>query len=431
MRKKQLLEQLAALRTKKRDHEQRLELAATTGEPVKPEEVQALHQMDNDEAAINAELKSIEELEARVKARATDVRETAQVHDLREDRPFASPGDFLRSVALASMPGNDMDPRLRQFAPTGSGETVPSDGGFRVGQDVAELMYNRGFQMASVASRCSRRQLSSPSGKLVIPYIDETSRANGSRYGGVRVYRRAEADSVTAAKPKYGRLEIEALSMMGLWYVTEELLQDVTALEQEGTQAFSDEFSFKLDDEIINGNGVGQCEGVLNASALISVSKESGQAAATIEYENLVKMYTRMPIGNRTNAVWYINQDIEPQLMTLVQVIGTGGVPVYLPPGGVSAEPYGRIFGRPVIPIEHCATLGTVGDIILADMSQYVLVEKGGIAAAQSMHVRFLYNEMSFRWTARIGGKPRWRSAITPFKGTSTVSPFIALATRA
>lgn len=431
MRKKQLLEQLAALRTKKRDHEQRLELAATTGEPVKPEDVQALHQMDNDEAALNAELKSIEELEARVKARATEVREPAQVHDLREDRPFASPGDFLRSVAFASMPGNDMDPRLRQFAPTGSGETVPSDGGFRVGQDVAELMYNRGFEMSNVASRCSRRQLSNPSGKLVIPYIDETSRVNGSRYGGVRVYRRAEADTVTAAKPKYGRLEIETDSMMGLWYVTEELLQDVTALEQEGTQAFSEEFSFKLDDEVINGNGVGQCEGVLNASALISVSKESGQAAATIEYENLVKMYTRMPIRNRANAAWFINQDIEPQLMTLVQVIGTGGVPVYLPPGGASAEPYGRIFGRPVIPIEHCATLGTVGDIILADMSQYLLVEKGGVQAAQSMHVRFLYNEMAFRWVARINGKPRWRSAITPFKGTSTVSPFIALATRA
>lgn len=433
MRKKQVLDQLAALRQKHGDELKRLTLAASQGTEVKPEEVTALDQIETDIKKFESELKAIEDLEQRAKANvaAEAPRQPAQVHNNAEDRPFNGLGEFLQSVAFSMTPGNSMDPRLRRFAPTGAGETVPSDGGFRVGADMAELMYNRGFESANVASRCTRRQLSNPAGKLVIPYIDETSRANGSRYGGVRVYRRAEADTVTAAKAKYGRLEIEADSMMGIMYATEELLADVTALSAEATQQFGDEFGFKLDDEIINGNGVGQCEGILNAGALISVSKETGQAAATLEYENLVKMHCRMPVRNRASAVWFINQDLEPQLMTLVQVIGTGGVPVYLPPGGASAEPYGRIFGRPVIPIEQCATLGTVGDILFADMSQYLLVEKGGLQADQSMHVRFLYNEMTFRWTARINGKPRWRSAITPFKGTSTVSPFIALATRA
>jgi hypothetical protein len=47
-----------------------------------------------------------------------------------------------------------------------------------------------------------------------------------------------------------------------------------------------------------------------------------------------------------------------------------------------------------------------------------------------SDHVRFIYGERTFRWTQRINGKTPWRSAVTPFKGSATVSPFVALAAR-
>jgi hypothetical protein len=50
-------------------------------------------------------------------------------------------------------------------------------------------------------------------------------------------------------------------------------------------------------------------------------------------------------------------------------VIGTGGVPVYLPPGGLSHAPFGTLMGRPVMPLEFCETLGTEGDIVLADVA--------------------------------------------------------------
>ena len=103
-----------------------------------------------------------------------------------------------------------------------------------------------------------------------------------------------------------------------------------------------------------------------------------------------------------------------------------------MPAGGLSDLPYGKIYTRPVLPIEQCATLGTVGDIILADLSQYLLIEKGGIKTASSIHVQFLTDETAFRFVYRVNGQPVWNSALTPFKGTSnTLSPFVALATRA
>jgi HK97 family phage major capsid protein len=110
--------------------------------------------------------------------------------------------------------------------------------------------------------------------------------------------------------------------------------------------------------------------------------------------------------------------------------VGLGGAPIYMPPGGISGSPYATLLGLPVVAIEHADTIGTVGDIMLLSLSEYLLIDKGGIDAASSMHVKFITDEMTFRFTYRIDGQPIWNSAITPFKGTITKSPYIALASR-
>ena len=101
-----------------------------------------------------------------------------------------------------------------------------------------------------------------------------------------------------------------------------------------------------------------------------------------------------------------------------------------MPPGGLSGAPYGTLYGRPVIETEFNETLGTVGDIVLADWSQYKLADKGAVQTASSMHVQFVTDQMAFRFIARYDGQSTWQAALTPYKGTNTVSPFIALATR-
>jgi HK97 family phage major capsid protein len=128
------------------------------------------------------------------------------------------------------------------------------------------------------------------------------------------------------------------------------------------------------------------------------------------------------------NYVWLINQNIEPQLYTMAVAVGTGGIPVYMPAGGLSSAPYGTLMGRPVIPSEFCATLGTAGDIILADLSQYIVIDKGGMQSASSIHVNFTTDETAFRFVYRIDGQPLWKTYLTPYKGsTSYQSPFVVL----
>ena len=105
-------------------------------------------------------------------------------------------------------------------------------------------------------------------------------------------------------------------------------------------------------------------------------------------------------------------------------------MPVYLPPGGLSGDRFARLKGAPVIPTEFNPTLGTVGDIMLVDLSQYLLIDKGGPQADSSIHVRFINNEKTFRFIYRVDGRPLWNTVLTPAKGSNTLSPFVALATR-
>ena len=305
---------------------------------------------------------------------------------------FLSFGSQLSAVMKAAGPERKIDPRLYNAA-SGLGETVPSDGGFLVQQDFISELLKDVFTTGILASRCRRIPISGPSNSIKMNGVDETSRAS-TRYGGIIGYWEDEAAEKTASKPKFRKIELNLKKLIGLCYATDELLADVSALEAFIRQAFAGEFGFLLDDAIINGTGAGQPLGVLNAGCLVAQAKETGQVADTVVAENIVNMYSRRFAGQTQNYAWFYNQNVEPQLHTMSLAVGTGGVPVYMPPGGLSNTPYARILGLPAFAIEQAATLGDQGDIMLCNFQNgYVLAEKGGIKSDISIHVRFVYDE--------------------------------------
>lgn len=341
------------------------------------------------------------------------------------EKRFASFGEQLMAAYRAAMPGGKVDERLSTRAASGLNETTPSDGGFLVQQDFVTELLKRTYETGILASKVKKIPISTNANGMKINAIDEDSRANGSRWGGVQTYWEGEADEITASKPKFRQMELSLKKLTGLCYATDELLQDAAALEAVIRQAFAEEFGFKIDDAILSGSGEGEPLGILNSGAIVTVAKEASQTD-TITVENLIKMWNRLWSRSRANAVWYINQELEPYLYTLK----IGDKPVYIPAGGLSEKPYGTLFGRPVVPIEQCSAAGEVGDIILADIGQYLLIDKGGIKSASSIHVRFLYDENVFRFIYRVDGKPIWTKPLTPYKGSATVSPFVTLAKR-
>lgn len=431
MKKAELIKRRDAL---KAELQARLAAWETEGHVPTADEWTSHEAGESELAELNQQIESCDKLQAKARANAASL-EAQTVGNPRErilDKPWNSLGEQLQSIAFASMPQGRTDPRLmdQTLAPSGASEGIPSDGGFLVTEDRSTALLAKAQEAAVLAPRCNTITLTSSANTIALPYIAETSRATGSRWGGVRVYRRDEAATVTASKPKFGELNVKVEPLMGLAYATEELLADAGAIDSIFTNAFTSEFAFVIDDEIFRGDGAAKCLGAISAACLVSQDAETGQAADTVITENLIKMYSRMPARNKRNAAWFINSEIVPQLMTMTLDVGTGGVPVYMPPGGLSAAPYGSLFGRPVIEIEQASAIGDVGDILFADFGEYLLVRKGGLNGAQSMHVKFIYNEMTFRWTYRVNGQPSWPLAVTQYKGTPTKSPFVALAAR-
>jgi len=318
-----------------------------------------------------------------------------------------------------------------QAAASGASSGVPESGGVLVKNEWNTSLLTRVQEEGHLAGRCFPMPIGEGSDGVEAPYVDETSRATGSRWGGVQVYRAAEAAAMTGAQVKLGKFELRLEDLVGLFYATDRVLRDATLLEALAMKAFGSEFAFKLDDEIARGTGAGQCLGIIGNAPTVSVAKETNQVAATIVFENIIKMYSVLLARCMPGAEWFINQTVLPQLFKMYLAVGTAGVPVYLPANGVSATPYGTLMGLPVNVIEQASALGTVGDIILANLhNDYALISKP-MTQASSIHVLFTSNQTTFRWVWPVIGKPVLAAAITPYKGSGTFGPFVTLATRA
>lgn len=311
----------------------------------------------------------------------------------------------------------------------GMSEIVGADGGIAILPEFHQEILTRIYQN-DIFSRTDHYQVAG--NNMTFPTDPESSRADGSRAGGLRAYWVGEGDPLTGTSPKLGETSLKLNKLAVLVYLTEELINDNgMALESYVNKKVTEEMEFMLGESIFNGNGVGKPLGLLQSSARVTVPKESGQAANSIVAENILNMWSRMKASARMNAAWFINQDTEPQLHQMSLGVSTaGGQLVYMPPSGLSGAPYATLMGRPVIPTEFNETLGTEGDILLASLDDYITISKGGIEQAESMHVEFLTDQLALRFIMRIDGKPWETQPLTPYKGTATQSSFVTLATR-
>ena len=345
----------------------------------------------------------------------------ADTERARKDAWDAGFGAWAIAISNATR-GLGVDQRL--LAQTGMSEGIPSEGGFAVPPEFAPGLEREMFELGQILSRVDERVVSGNS--ITYNVLDETSRADGSRQGGIRGYWVDEAVAPTKSKTKLSQMEMKLRKVGALWYFTDELMQDAPALGREVAIMFRDELIFQVENKIFRGTGKKVPLGFTEAPCLVSVGKETNQTAKTINVTNLSKMWARLPASSKMRAVWLINVDCEPQLDELSLAVGTGG----LQPRFVNYDQQGilRIKGRPVIQVEYSDTVGTKNDIALVDLSRYRLIRKAtGVQQASSMHVKFAEGEETFRAFWRVDGQPVPRAPRTPFKGTDTLSPFVVL----
>lgn len=307
------------------------------------------------------------------------------------------------------------------------GSNVPADGGFLIPEALRSELLRVALEKALVRGRA--RVVPMETLTVPFPMIDTSSNASNI-YGGVTAYWTEEAASLTDSSPTFGRVKLEAKKLTAYSEIPNELFADsIISLQMFINEIFPEAIAWFEDLAFISGSGVGEPLGFLNATATVNVSKETSQAASTLVWENIVKMYARMLPSSLDSAVWIAHIDTFPELATMALSVGTGGSAIWLN-NGVQGPPM-TILGRPVLFTEKVNSVGTAGDISFVDLSYYLIGDRQAIQADTSPHYRFQNDQTTVRFIERVDGRPWIQNAITPNQGSNTLSPFVALETRA
>ncbi len=340
---------------------------------------------------------------------------------LEQDNYWQDAAEFLGAVVRVAE-GGASDPRL-WAGPTGLGMSDGGGGGFLVPPSFGTGIWE-GVARESLFERLDTYPVEGESLTLLAP--QDASNVEGALYGGVRGYFVAEADEITSSAPGVRQVKLSPHPLIVMIPVTDKLLSSGEAVAQYVQRAAGAAIAAKLDKAVIRGTGVGQPKGLLASGSTITVEKETGQLAGTIVFENISKMTARLVPASFTRACWLMHPSCLEQILRLNS--GVGAAPLL----GTSADGSLTLATRPVLVIDSCSTLGTVGDLILTDLSAYLLgYQSGGLMTAISAHVRFDYLESKFRFVLPLAGQPWLESAITPENATDTLSTTVTLATRA
>jgi HK97 family phage major capsid protein len=332
------------------------------------------------------------------------------------DQPWANPGEFFKAVKTAAYYPSAEDPRLRSLKATGMSEGVPADGGYLIPPQTASGIIERMLDVGGILSRCAPG--TTVGNSMTYNGVDETTHV-GSLYGGLVGYWLSEAATKTASQPKWYQVELKLKKIAALCYATDEQLEDTAALQGWLMRTVPDVLRWYVESAIISGDGNGKPLGITQAPCLVSQLRLD---ANEVNPDDFANMWSRRWTG-ANDYVWLIN----PTVAAVMNMFAVGTFPVYMPAGSMVGVPHGTLYGRPVIETEHVPAFKSANDVILASLSNYQTLTKGGVQSATSIHVAFTTDETCFRFVYRIDGSPLWHSAVTPENG-STISPFVGLA---
>ena len=342
------------------------------------------------------------------------------------DKEFENSADYFRTIWHNNDTTPENSAKLKRVRNAFS-STVPSEGGFLVPETLRSELLRVALETSIVRPRA--RVIPMETARVPFPAIDSSTNVS-SVYGGIVGYWTEEGAALTASQASFGRVVLDAKKLTAYTEVPNELVSDsAISFQAFIDQIFPEALGFYEDDAFINGSGVGEPLGFMRAVAAIEVAKEAAQVAATIKWENIVKMYSRMLPASLGRAVWIASVDAFPQLATMALSVGTGGSAVWLNNG--AEGPPVTILGRPVIFTEKAPQLGLAGDINFVDLGFYLVGDRQVMSSTSSAHYKFGNDMTAFRVIERVDGRPWLMTSITPKNGGSALSPFVKLAVRA
>ncbi|ETT45228.1 phage major capsid protein, HK97 family [Paenibacillus sp. FSL R7-269] len=404
------MKNLIDLRKKLKDKKDEMRALITTAQTEKrgfnDEEESKFAAMEEEARSLEDEIK----LEERAQQLAMGGAGTKRsVEDSQHEDEFRNLGEFI-----AAYREDPHDPRLKEYRELAAG--TKASGGVFVPPKFSAQLFEITPEQAVVRPRAVVIPADdvAPDASITFPALDQGAGSN--MYGGVEVTWIGEGDEKPETNTKFKDLTLTPHEVAAHIVITDKLLRNAPAVNTIVTRLFRGAIAAAEDDAFLYGNGVGKPSGAVVSAATVTVPRET---ANQIKYADIVAMLAKAKLGG--SLVWAASQSILPQLLTMKDDAGNL---IFQP--NIADKMTGTLLGYPIRFTENAPVLGTVGDLVLADLGYYLIKDGSGIFIQASEHPLFRQNKTIIKAFWNVDGKP-WVSGPFTLKNGYQVSPFIKL----
>lgn len=319
-------------------------------------------------------------------------------------------GEFLKTVRF-----NPSDPALEFREAAGQSMGVGAQGGFVIPDQFLPSIRQIEIDKAIFRPRATTIPAGSPpDGSVTFPALDQST--NKGMYAGVEVEWIGEGEEKPETEAEFRKVSLTPNEIAASLFITDKLLRNAPAVGAVCQQLMRKAIIGAEEDAFLNGNGINKPLGVLNSPAVIDIDRD---VANQISYGDVVDMITKF---KGTGGVFIASRTILPQLCTIKDANDN-----YIwQPNARDGQP-NTLMGYPVIFNDQHPTLGNRGDLLLVDLSYYLIKDGSGPSLAISEHVRFRQNQTCIKIFWNVDGKCWLNTPLLQRDGSTQVSPFIAL----
>ncbi|MCK9320314.1 phage major capsid protein, partial [Methanoculleus sp.] len=332
--------------------------------------------------------------DARTRAKAPFVEISEEVDNFAKD---------FKTILKATRAGTafNIDSLINQKA---FNETDDEDGGYFVPEEVGQEIIR--FMEENSVIRGGATVRTTTGNRRAFNKLDQSTNS----FGGIQLYVVPESGEITESQAKIGRVMLQLVKIAGLTTITDELLQDNNVgLVNFITTLFGEAIAYFEDNLFINGTGEGEPMGILNSALTASVTRDD---VGEIGVADLLEMDDEIPDHLSDGLVWLMRKSTYNKLIGKRAAVYNGVTSVetgeFLITKDITGKGPGNMLGYPIIKTDKVSALGTAGDVVLANLKGYAILDKagGGISVATSIHTRFKYDETQMRFIKRVDGQP-------------------------
>lgn len=287
-------------------------------------------------------------------------------------------------------------------------EGVGALGGFAVPVETGGILWDRSLELSIVKPRAQIWPMESA--QRTVPAFNSQDTSTDV-YGFVGQWL-GELQEADVQDPIMRAIKHVAKKLAIFTALSREIHADGVDFASQMETALIKALAHFQDMAFISGDGLGKPLGILNAPCTIEVDRSN---ANDISFTDICNMYARLLPGSFKNAIWLVNQAALPKLMLMTDTAGN----LIWKPG----EP---LAGIPVEITEKVPTLGSRGDITLADFSCYSIGNRAEIAIDTTNAFKWTNDRMDVRAIIRCDGQPVFSQPVKNAQGNTT-SPFVVL----